>query len=159
VHYTGRVDVRGEAPSRPGAGPLCVWFTREELPGGRAGRDDQSAEARYDAARYAALAAYEQGQDAAKLTEGEHGVWRNPAVEWLRAELARWATNLETAAPLDRTICLDRLRWWQQEPDLATVRDAVAVADLPADEQEACRKLWANVAALLKQAQDQPAKK
>jgi Flp pilus assembly protein TadD len=116
--------------------------------------DDLNAEARYDAARFAALAASGQGQDAANLTEGERGLWRKRAVAWLRAELTRWATYLETAAPLDRTICLDRLRWWQQEPDLATVRDPAAVTKLPVDEQEACKKLWADVAALLKKAQE-----
>jgi len=34
--------------------------------------------------------------------------------------------------------------------DLAGIRDPAAVAKLPADEQEACKKLWADVAALLK---------
>jgi hypothetical protein len=33
---------------------------------------------------------------------------------------------------------------------LAGIRDPDAVAKLPADEQEACKKLWADVAELLK---------
>ena len=37
-----------------------------------------------------------------------------------------------------------------EECDLAGIRDPAAVAKLPADEQEECKKLWANVAALLK---------
>jgi hypothetical protein len=42
------------------------------------------------------------------------------------------------------------LQDWQKDPDLAGIRDSVAVAKLPAGEQEACKKLWADVAALLK---------
>jgi hypothetical protein len=116
--------------------------------------DDLDSEARYDAARFAALVASGQGQDAAKLTEDERSRWRKRAVDWLRAELIRWAKHLETAAPLDRTICLDRLRWWQQEPNLAAIRDLDAVKKLPAAEQQACQKLWAEVEALLAKARE-----
>jgi hypothetical protein len=38
----------------------------------------------------------------------------------------------------------------QKDPDLAGIRDRAAVAKLPADEQEACKKLWTDMAALLK---------
>jgi hypothetical protein len=53
-----------------------------------------------------------------------------------------------------RTICLDRLRWWQQEPDLAALRDRDAVMKLPAGEQQACQKLRAEVEALLAKARE-----
>jgi hypothetical protein len=36
--------------------------------------------------------------------------------------------------------------------NLAGIRDAAALAKLPAEDQEACRQLWAEVDALLKQA-------
>jgi hypothetical protein len=75
-------------------------------------------------------------------------------VKWLRAELTRQAKHLEKASALDRGIALDRLRWWQQEPDLAAIRDPAAVAKLPADQQEACQRLWADVEALRKKAQE-----
>jgi hypothetical protein len=39
---------------------------------------------------------------------------------------------------------------WQQDTDLAAIRDAAAMAKLPAEEQKACSQLWADVAALLK---------
>jgi hypothetical protein len=42
------------------------------------------------------------------------------------------------------------LQHWQKGPDLAGIRDPDGIAALPADEQEACKKLWADVAALLK---------
>jgi hypothetical protein len=41
----------------------------------------------------------------------------------------------------------------RQDPahaDLASIRDPAAVAKLPDGEREACQKLWADVAALLK---------
>ena len=42
---------------------------------------------------------------------------------------------------------------WQEDADLAGVRDADALAKLPPDEQDAWRKLWADVDAVLKKAQ------
>src|SRR5262249_26478779 len=110
---------------------------------------DLNAEARYDAARFAALAAAGQGEGASQLDATERSRWRKRAVDWLRAELERQAKHLQSAPALDRRIALDRLRWWQQEPDLVAIRDEAALAELPADERETCRKLWAEVQALL----------
>lgn len=42
---------------------------------------------------------------------------------------------------------------WQQDTDLAGLRDAEAQAKLPAEEQKAVNRLWADVAALLKKAE------
>jgi hypothetical protein len=42
------------------------------------------------------------------------------------------------------------LHHWQKDADLAAIRDPDGVAKLPADEQEACKKLWDDAAALLK---------
>jgi hypothetical protein len=41
------------------------------------------------------------------------------------------------------------LRHWQEDTDLAGIREAAALAKLPAAEQAACHALWADVAALL----------
>jgi hypothetical protein len=46
------------------------------------------------------------------------------------------------------------VRSWRTDPELAGLRDPAAVAKLPADEQQACKKLWADVAALLEKAQE-----
>jgi hypothetical protein len=46
-----------------------------------------------------------------------------------------------------------QLKRWQQDPDLAGVRDAEDLARLPEDEQKAWRELWSDVAALLKKAE------
>jgi hypothetical protein len=45
------------------------------------------------------------------------------------------------------------LQYWQQDRDLAGLRDAAALAKLLADEQKAFTHLWADVAALLKKAE------
>jgi hypothetical protein len=39
---------------------------------------------------------------------------------------------------------------WQNNPDLAAIRDPATIAKLPAGEREACKNLWADVAELLK---------
>ena len=48
---------------------------------------------------------------------------------------------------------LAALRHWQADPDLSGLRDTAELAKLPADEQEACKKLWADVQALLDKAE------
>jgi hypothetical protein len=44
------------------------------------------------------------------------------------------------------------LRHWQEDSDLAGVRDSAALADLPAAERDAWCKVWAEVALVLDQA-------
>jgi serine/threonine-protein kinase len=105
-------------------------------------------EHRYEAARYAALTAAGQG-DAAKLDEKERAHWRKQALEWLRADLAGWRKLLEGGSADDRALARERLRWWQEDPKLAGLRDPKALATLPAEEQDVCRQLWADVTALL----------
>jgi hypothetical protein len=48
----------------------------------------------------------------------------------------------------------EALQHWQKVPDLAGIRDPAAIAKLPGDEQETCKKHWADVAALLKKVLD-----
>jgi len=50
----------------------------------------------------------------------------------------------------DRAAAVKALHNWQTDADLADLRDPEPLAKLPEPEQEACRKLWADVAALLK---------
>jgi hypothetical protein len=42
----------------------------------------------------------------------------------------------------------------QKDPNLTSIRDPAAVARLPADEQEACKKLWADVAAMVENVEE-----
>jgi thiol-disulfide isomerase/thioredoxin len=46
------------------------------------------------------------------------------------------------------------LRRWQEDRDLAGIRDAAALTKLPAEERAACTQLWADVAALVQKAQE-----
>jgi hypothetical protein len=52
--------------------------------------------------------------------------------------------------PQERTTVQQTMKHWQTDADFAGVRDKDALAKLPAEEQEAWQKLWADVAALLK---------
>jgi tetratricopeptide (TPR) repeat protein len=119
--------------------------------------DDLGAAYRYNAACHAALAAAGQGEDVAKLDDKERTRLRQQAREWLRADLVLRTKQLETGQPADRVAVQRALRHWQNDSDLAGLRDAVALAKLPAEEGAACKRLWADVAALLKKA-EAPAK-
>jgi tetratricopeptide (TPR) repeat protein len=118
--------------------------------------DDLNACHRYNAACHAALAAAGQGEDAAKLDDKERTRLRQQALAWLRDDLALWAKQLENGQPADHVTVQQTLKHWQQDTDLAGLRDAAALAKLPAEEQEACTQLWADVAALLKKAEEKP---
>ena len=113
--------------------------------------DDPGAGHRYRAACYAALAAAGQGEDAA-TKDKERARLRRQALDWLRADLALWAMQLESARATGHAAVQERLKHWQQDSDLAGLRDRAALAKLSAGERAACEKLWADVAALLTKA-------
>jgi serine/threonine-protein kinase len=116
--------------------------------------DDLRPQHRYHAARAAALAAAGQGEDAAGLDDRERARLRRQALDWLRADLARWAERVDGDQPQARKSARGALRHWQKDPDLAGLRDKQALAKLPAAEREACRKLWAEVDGLLSRARE-----
>jgi serine/threonine-protein kinase len=115
---------------------------------------DLKAAHRYSAACSAALAAAGQGEDAARLDDKERARLRKQALAWLRADLALRAKQLESGQPADRADVQWVMKYWQQDSDLASIRDKDALAKLPAEERAACEKLWADVAALLKKAEE-----
>jgi hypothetical protein len=111
--------------------------------------DDRQAQHRYNAARAAALAAAGQSQgeppdDAARAR------LRGQALDWLTAEVKVWGNLAASGPPQDRPLIAQALSHWQQDSDLAGIRDAAALAKLPSAEQKAFAQLWADVAALLK---------
>jgi tetratricopeptide (TPR) repeat protein/serine/threonine protein kinase len=108
---------------------------------------------RYSAACAAALAAAGRGHDAEKLDDGERARLRRQALDWLTADLAAWAKLVEDSAP-DRPRARHHLRHWQADDDLASLRDGAALAGVPPEEQQACLKLWKEVGALLRQAEE-----
>jgi serine/threonine-protein kinase len=117
--------------------------------------DNLLAGHRYNAACNAALAGSGQGQDAAQLDASERARLRRQALTWLRADLARWAKILDSGIPQARVTVQEKLQHWQRVPDLAGIRDAAWIVNLPADELRACRQLWADVQALLQRTSDQ----
>jgi tetratricopeptide (TPR) repeat protein len=114
--------------------------------------DDLEAGYRYNAARSASLAAG-QSEGAAKVGDKERARLRRQALAWLRADLALRAKQLESGKPADRAAGQRALRHWQKDSDLSGHRDAAALAKLSPEERAACEKLWADVAALLKEAE------
>jgi Flp pilus assembly protein TadD len=111
---------------------------------------------RYNAACYAALAGCGQGKDAAKLEDKERDRWRKQALDWLRADLEAWRKVLDQGKSPERAAALKALRHWQQDADLASLRDEKALAGLPAAERRAWQGLWADVAALVQRATPPP---
>src|SRR5262249_35014058 len=114
--------------------------------------DDLETQERYHAACCAALAAAGRGEDDAKLDSTERARWRKQALDWLRADLTAYGKLWDSGTPEDRTLVRQRLGHRQRDGDLAGIRDAKELAQLPADERQACVKLWADVAALVKKA-------
>jgi Flp pilus assembly protein TadD len=110
---------------------------------------------RYNAACAAALAAAGKGEDAAKLEAKERTRLRKQALDWLQADLAAW-TKVAAKESAPATAAVRRtLEHWQKDRDLAGLRDAAALGKLPAEEQKVWRKLWAEVAAVLKKSQEE----
>jgi serine/threonine-protein kinase len=114
--------------------------------------DDLESAHRYDAACSAALAAAGQGEDAGKLKNKERSRLRKQALDWLRADLGLWTKRVDKGQPQDLATAQKALRHWQKDTDLASLRDEKALPKLPEAEQQTCRRLWADVAALLERA-------
>jgi tetratricopeptide (TPR) repeat protein len=114
--------------------------------------DDLREGYRYDAACMAARTGTGQDPDAAPTDEEERTRWRQQALDWLRADLAYWGRHLGQDTPAARAAVEKKLRHWQGDRDLARLRDAAALPQLPKAEQEAWRQFWADVDALLERA-------
>jgi serine/threonine-protein kinase len=115
--------------------------------------DDLQAGHRYIAACAAALAALGQGEDAARLDRSQRCALRRQALTWLRSELALW-TRLVASGEVGRRRLAQILGHWQKDADLTGLRDKADLDRLSAEERAACVNLWADVAALLKKAQE-----
>jgi tetratricopeptide (TPR) repeat protein len=103
---------------------------------------------RYNAARAAALAGCGRGRDAPPLDEKARAQWRRQALAWLASDLKLWTKDLDSSRSQDRDAARKALRHWQEDPDLAGLREAAALNCLLRAEQEAWRQFWAKVKAL-----------
>jgi serine/threonine-protein kinase len=102
---------------------------------------------RYLAARCAALAGCGQGKDGESLSAEERTRWRDQARDWLQADLAAWAKMLDSDSQAARDLAKRILEHWQVDPDLAGLRDPLALEKLPPDERQKYHTLWNTVAA------------
>jgi len=98
---------------------------------------------RYAAARVAALAGTGRGMDAPH-EEAERARYRGLALGWLRDHLAFKAKHLAAGTPTAGADVQGWLQHWLVDPDLASVRDALALAKLPETEQKEWQTLWAD---------------
>ena len=113
--------------------------------------DDLKAAHRFRAACVAVKAAGGQGKNADTLDERERSRLRQQALAWLRADLELWRKLWEGGVVADRQLRAKTLQRWQDEADLAGVRDPEALKKLPDAEQEGWRQLWTEVTDLRKQ--------
>jgi serine/threonine-protein kinase len=116
--------------------------------------EDMPSMNRYNAACAAALAGCGQGQDAGRLDENERARLRTQAAAWLRADLAHWTRQVESANSTGHALVEEHLRRWQHDTDLAGIRREEALKKLPPGERQACQRLWADVAELLRKVQE-----
>jgi serine/threonine-protein kinase len=118
-------------------------------------KEKRNASNRYSAACCAAWAGCGRGEDAAGLDDKERARWRRQAQEWLRADLVLHAHRLESGTPAERMEVQQQMQRWLTDAHLVGVRDAGAMAKLPAEEREGWTKLWAEAKALRKKTQAQ----
>ena len=104
--------------------------------------EDLRAGHRFNAARAAALAGGGHGDDATGLGEPERAQLRKQARDWLRLDLAAWAKKVDTGTAADRIQAQKTLAPWRDDPDLAGLRDADALQQLPSAERQDCQALW-----------------
>jgi hypothetical protein len=115
--------------------------------------DDRQAGHRYNAACAAALAGSGKGKDDPARDEAARTRLRNQARDWLDAELAVWSKLLESANPEQRAAIAQTLKHWQDDTDLAGVREPKMIDALSEPERDGWRTLWKSVAAALARAQ------
>jgi WD40 repeat protein/serine/threonine protein kinase len=121
--------------------------------------DDPLMRYRYYAARAACMAAAGQGRDEPPLDDAAKAKLRRQALDWMSADLTGWGRLLESGAPQHQPTVVQILSQWQQDANLASVREAEALAKLPAGESKAFTQLWTDVAELLKKAETATAAK
>jgi len=156
-------DKAANAGEQIGFGTLCqrkkLYLAAARFHRDAFGADVKLAEnvpsnARYNAACCAALAACAQGNDGDKPDDAERGQWRQQALEWLQADLAWWAKALANDGKRSAGPVRQIMKSWQQDPDLAGVREKVALAGLPDAERNKWTTFWDGVEALVNRAQD-----
>jgi serine/threonine-protein kinase len=107
---------------------------------------------RYNAACAAALAGCGKGEDDPKPDEPERTRLRKQALDWLKADLLDWSKRLGSDANLSREQVARVMEHWKADSDLAGVRDAEPLAEIPGDERKSWQAFWSEVETLLSKA-------
>jgi serine/threonine-protein kinase len=115
--------------------------------------DDLEGGHRYNAACCAALAAAGKGEGATHLDDKERARLRREALGWLRADLSLWTKQAADGTPKAEAV-RKTLQHWQQDTDLASLRDPDALEKLPKADSAEWQKLWIDVEGLRKRAND-----
>jgi serine/threonine-protein kinase len=115
--------------------------------------DDPTATHRYDAAGAAARASCGHGRDSRTLDDQQKKSLREQALAWLQAELQQWSERAKSDMPADRALVQQTLGRWQQDADLAGVRQPAGLARLPEAEWRSWLTLWAEVDASRRRAE------
>jgi serine/threonine-protein kinase len=120
--------------------------------------NDRQGQHRYNAACAAALAAAlgtagaaqqeTSGQAEKPLTDADRAKFRNQVRAWLEAELAIWTKLLASAKGEQRLTISKTLEHWQQDTDLASIRDEPVLAKMTENERGKWKELWVRVEAL-----------
>jgi tetratricopeptide (TPR) repeat protein len=113
---------------------------------------DRQAQRSYNAACAAALAAAGLGKDEPTPDDATKARLRRQVHVWLEGELAAWERLLEPGSPEVRAFIAQTLRHWQQDTDLAAVRDHGALGELPELERKDWQALWVKVDEMLSRA-------
>jgi hypothetical protein len=107
---------------------------------------------RYNAACAAVLAAAGRGEDASNLEGKEQRRLRQQALAWLQENRKEYTGQLDDLNAKQRADLQKTLQHWQQDADLASVRDADALTKLLEAERAAWQQLWAEVETLRQKA-------
>lgn len=130
----------------------AVRFFSEGLAADPARGGDLKEEHRSEAARWACLAGTGKALDNPPPDDAIRAKLRQQARTWMAMDLAAFTKLLEGTDVKGPRLVRTKLESLKFHPHLAGLRDAEALKILPAEEQEACRKLWADVDGLLKEA-------
>ena len=77
---------------------------------------------------------------------------RRQALDWLRADLDDWRRLLDKEPDKVRSVLIQQLRHWLDDPDFTGVRGPQALAQLPEAERRPWQNLWDDVANTLARA-------
>ena len=113
---------------------------------------DRQEQHRYNEACAAAKAGCGHGKDDPPADEPTRSKLRDQALRGLKAELAEWTTLVKSNNANARALVAQTLVHWQNDVDLAGIRDEKELTRLPESERSSFKQLWSDVDSLLREA-------